>query len=50
MDKPSSVNSGITPVICPSNLALFIKTTSMSTTILKSKGDSGSPCLTPLLV
>jgi hypothetical protein len=50
IDKTSSVSSGITPFICPSNLAMFIKIGSMPTTILKSIGESGSPCLTPLIV
>jgi hypothetical protein len=49
IDKPSSVRSRTTTFVCPSDLALLIKTASMSTTIFKSIGDSGSSCLTPFL-
>jgi hypothetical protein len=50
IDKPSSVRFGITPFVCPSDLALLIKTASVSTTIINSKGDKGSPCLTSFFV
>jgi hypothetical protein len=40
---------GITPDICYSSLALFIRIAKISTTILNRIGDNGSPCLNPFL-
>ena len=46
-ESPPSTKCGTTPDICPFSLALQMRIANISTTILKSKGDSGSPCLTP---
>ena len=49
-ERPLSTRCGTIPLNYWFSLALAIKIASMSTTILKSMGDSGSPCLTHFLV
>jgi len=50
MERPSSIRCGIKPEICPSYFALSIKVANISTTRLKSNGNSRSPYLKPFFV
>jgi hypothetical protein len=49
LNNPPSTRWDTIPPICPSLLALLIGMTNMSATMLKSRGESGSPCRRPFL-